>query len=469
MNADRRRGRHKDSDYAGDQRRRGTAREVIPHLLRPIRNMLHRPIRPLMHRLRMTAPKEGSNLLNLMARLKRLRLTDTTFIAFTGSCGRSTAIAQAEAILSSAGKCRKGVDRSKTLAADTVLRTDASTAFCLLEAHAGVPGALRRSLWAFRPRIGVVTTIGDDHYSNFRSQEAIAREKGILVERLPPGGVAILNIDNPLIADMAKRTRARVLRFGRSPEAELRGFDESSVWPDRMSMSVAYRGETIRVQSKLVGTHWLTSVLAAIGVGLACGVDLKTCAQIVQSTDPVFGRFTVHPRDDGAVFVLDCHKAPYWTIVEGLTFVKSVSAPRKTIVFGTISDYPGAAGPRYRRIARDALEVADRVVIVGPHAGHIDRLLQRGIGTGRLFGFPTTYQASEFIGGDEIAGELIYVKASVSQHLERTMLARLDKVVCWREQCGRKRACMSCQHFRTVQPLPLGMTAGAEVEYQAAL
>ena len=178
----------------------------------------------------------------------------------------------------------------------------------------------------------------------------------------------------------------------------------------------------------------MTSVLAAIGVGLACGVDLKSCVQIVERTDPVFGRYTVHPRDDGAFFVLDSHKAPYWTIVEGLTFVNSVSAPRKTIIVGTISDYPGAAGPRYRRVARDALEVADRVVFVGPHAGHIGRLLRRGIGTDRLFGFQTTYQASQFIDGDEIAGELIYVKGSVSQHLERIMLARLDQVVCWRER-----------------------------------
>jgi UDP-N-acetylmuramoyl-tripeptide--D-alanyl-D-alanine ligase len=210
-------------------------------------------------------------------------------------------------------------------------------------------------------------------------------------------------------------------------------------------------------------------VLAAIGVGLACGVDLETCAQIVERTDPVFGRYTVHVRDDGASFVLDSHKAPYWTIVEGLTFVKSVSAPRKTIIFGTISDYSGAAGPRYRRVARDALDVADRIIFVGPHAGHIDKLLRRGIGKDRLFGFQTVYQASAFIDSDEIAGELIYVKASVSQHLERIMLARLDKVVCWRETCGRKRACMSCQHFRTVQPLPLGMTVEPAAEQQTAL
>lgn len=466
MNADRRRGLHKDSGRAGGEKRHAA---VTPRLLGLVRNAARRPFRPLMRMLRRRAPKDGSYALNLLARIKRLWLTDTTFIAFTGSCGKSTAIALSEAILSTVGKCRKGIDRSTTLAADTVLRADRSTAYCLLEAHAGFPGGLRKSLWPFQPHVGVVTTIGDDHHSNYRSREAVAREKGILMETLPRSGVGVLNIDNPLIADMAKRTRARLLTFGRSPEADLRAFDVSSDWPQRMSMSVAYQGETARVQTKLIGKHWVTSVLAAIGVGLACGIDLKTCAQIVARTDPVFGRFTVHPRDDGGFFVLDSHKAPYWTIVEGLTFVKSVSAPRKTIIFGTISDYPGAAGPRYRRVAREALEVADRVIFVGPHAGHIDRLLRRGIGTDRLFGFQTTYQASQFIDRDEIAGELIYVKASISQHLERIMLARLDEVVCWREACGRKRVCMSCQHFRTVQPLPLGMTLETAEEHQAAL
>src|SRR4051794_6483558 len=138
-----------------------------------VRNIVRRPFRPLMQTLRRRAPKDGSNVLNLFARLKRLWLTDTTFIAFTGSCGKSTAIALSEAILSSVGKCRKGIDRGTTLAADTVLRTDASMAYCLLEAHASFPGGLRKSLWAFQPQIGVVTTVGDDHFTNYRSREAV--------------------------------------------------------------------------------------------------------------------------------------------------------------------------------------------------------------------------------------------------------------------------------------------------------
>ena len=41
------------------------------------------------------------------------------------------------------------------------------------------------------PQIGIVTTIGGDHYTAFRTLEATALEKGKLVEGLPPEGTAI--------------------------------------------------------------------------------------------------------------------------------------------------------------------------------------------------------------------------------------------------------------------------------------
>ncbi|MGA7457694.1 MAG: Mur ligase family protein [Methyloceanibacter sp.] len=305
MNADRILWRHEGSESADDPKRPVAAPKGF------VRTALRHPLRPVVRLLRRRALKDNGSLYNLAVTPKRLTLTGTTFIGVTGSCGKSTAIALAEDILTSAGQCVIGTGRSLSLAADTILRANAATKFCIVEAHAGRPGHIGKSLRLLRPLIGVVTTIGTDHFSNYRSPEAIAQEKGLLMESLPESGVAILNIDNPLIADMAERTRARLLTFGRSPEAVLRAVDVSSVWPDRLSMQVTYGGETVRVETKLVGEHWLTSVLAAIGIGLACGVDLKTCAEIVKRADPVFGRYTVHVRADGASYVLDSHKAPY--------------------------------------------------------------------------------------------------------------------------------------------------------------
>jgi hypothetical protein len=64
--------------------------------------------------------------------------------------------------------------------------------------------------------------------------------------------------------------------------------------------------------------------------------------------------------------------------------------------FGTISDHAGAGGPRYRRPARDALQVADRVIFVGRNSGSAAKL-RTGALSERLFVIPTTYEASAYL------------------------------------------------------------------------
>jgi UDP-N-acetylmuramoyl-tripeptide--D-alanyl-D-alanine ligase len=322
-------------------------------------------------------------------------------------------------------------------------------------------------LGLLNPQIGVVTTIGGDHYTAFRTLEATALEKGKLVEGLPPEGTAILNADDPLVRGMAERSRARVMTYGVSENAGIRGSPISSQWPDRLALTVAHEGTAVRFETQLVGEHWVTSVLAAVACGIACGLDLETCAAAVKSVESAFGRYSVHLRPDGGVYVLDSRKAPYWTIRSSLQFVADARAPRKTILFGTISDYSGAAGVRYRRAGRDGLEVADRVIFVGPNSGSAAKL-RTGALRDRLFTFPTAYQAHAYLQATRVANELIYVKASIADHLERLMLAELDAVVCWKERCKLKYDCQTCPRYRIPEAAP-GAAAASDTPAKGRL
>jgi UDP-N-acetylmuramoyl-tripeptide--D-alanyl-D-alanine ligase len=164
----------------------------------------------------------------------------------------------------------------------------------------------------------------------------------------------------------------------------------------------------------------------------------------------------VHPTPQAAVFVLD-YKAVAWTIDAGLAFVAGARARRKTIVFGTISDYPGSASPRYRRVAREALKVADRVIFVGPQSGHVGKLRQ-GEARSRLLEFQTVYQAAEYMREHTLPDELILLKGSTkTDHLERIVLSQTDAVVCWKQGCGRMQVCGECPHYRTPSPPPFGL------------
>ena len=329
--------------------------------------------------------------------------------------------------------------------------------FHVQEINAYVLGNVREQVKLIRPHIGVVTTIGSDHYSVYRNLEATAREKGFLVEALPKSGVAILNADDTHVKSMASRTSARVCTFGRSSEADVRAENVSGVWPDRLSLTVTYNNQNVRVETQLVGEHWVASILAAIAAGVACGLELRTCAEAVKEVEPTLGRYSVHIRNDGAAFILDTHKAPHWTIADGLSFVRAARARYKTIVFGTISDYPGANSPRYRRVARDALSVADRVIFVGPMSSHVANL-REGDARDRLLTFETAYQASVFLKENIRPNEMIYMKASlVADHLERIMLSQLDEVVCWRERCEQEVPCPVCKLYAEPSALPLGL------------
>jgi UDP-N-acetylmuramoyl-tripeptide--D-alanyl-D-alanine ligase len=113
-------------------------------------------------------------------------------------------------------------------------------------------------------------------------------------------------------------------------------------------------------------------------------------------------------------------------------------------------------------VAKRALQVADRVIFVGPHAGYVSKLRTGGVES-RLFDFMTTFQAAAFLNEAPIARELIYFKASVKDHLERIMLDRFDPVMCWKERCGKAYACPDCQNFRRPHAPPFGIDAIAPV------
>jgi UDP-N-acetylmuramoyl-tripeptide--D-alanyl-D-alanine ligase len=398
-----------------------------------------------------------------LAMLRRTAMGHVTYVGVTGSCGKTTTAKLIATIFHSVGKCQVHTARSaRGAVADHILAMPTSIQFLVEEVFGSRPGKIRTQTRLLRPQIGVVTTIGSDHYKKFRSLEATAREKGKLVEHLPAHGAAILNADDPHVCAMAQRTRARVITYGRSPDADVRAVDISSDWPDRLALTVVHADQSIRIQTCLAGEHWTTSVLAAVACGLACGLDLAACTKAIEAFEPPFARYSVHQVPGGPVFVLD-HKAPAWTIEHSLAFLAHADAPRKTIILGTISDYPSAASRRYRRVAREALAVADRVIFVGPQSGHVSRLRQDEF-QDRLFAFQTAYEASIFMSRDVWPSELILVKQSIAvDHLERIALSMTGgRVVCWKASCGRRIGCPECRNYRRPHRPPFGLASRIE-------
>jgi UDP-N-acetylmuramoyl-tripeptide--D-alanyl-D-alanine ligase len=351
------------------------------------------------------------------AKLMRRRLKDVRIVAITGSCGKSTASALTAHLLAPHGRLLAGLHHNKPeFIFSNIIGAERGIRYLVQEVSGHAPGIMAFNCAALRPFVGVVTKIGLDHYKTFRTMEAVADEKSNLVASLPEEGVAVLNADDPLVAAMARSTRARVLTYGEAAHADLRATEVSSSWPEGLSFTAHYKGETVAFRTQLFGIHWITSVLAALGAAVSLGIPLAACVEPLASFETLDGRCKRFHDECGIEFILDTKKFPSWTADTALDILRYASAPRRTMVIGSISDYGGKGERQYKKLLRKATEVADRVIVVGMHAGAARRLNEQ-VKDKTLLGFASPEEVRRYLTGDVIPGELVLVKGSLADNL----------------------------------------------------
>ncbi|HSF96697.1 MAG TPA: Mur ligase family protein, partial [Thermohalobaculum sp.] len=315
--------------------------------------------------------------------------------------------------------------------------------YLVQEVSAEGPGTLDEMIELLRPNFAIVTAVGLDHYKAFRTHEAVAAEKGKLVERLPADGVAILNADDPNVIGMASRTSARVVSYGLSENADIRALDVSCIWPERLTLTVAALGQTRRIETGLFGTQFTSSVLAAIATALQLGLSLDECAERLGSALPLYQRMSIHPHPSGAWFIADTYKAPAWSINASLAALEGASAPRRTVVIGTISDVRGDESRLYERAGRSALEVADRVIFAGEKSSRA-RKLKNGDDADRVMLFPVFLDLVKWLDENLVEDEVVLLKSGTN-HLERLFLFPKYGVYCALDNCTYKGSCIKCE------------------------
>jgi UDP-N-acetylmuramoyl-tripeptide--D-alanyl-D-alanine ligase len=299
-----------------------------------------------------------------------------------------------------------------------------------------------------QPDAAIVTFVGRDHWSAFRSREAIAAEKGALVEAVRPGGFALLNADDDLVMSMAGRTRSRVVTFGRERAADYRVVSATSSYPDRLTVEIAWLGGKVRIESRLLGEHFWLSIVAAVAAATELGVPVEMVRERCKTFQPILNRCTPLETEKGPVFIMDSFKAPWESLHHAIRVVESAVATRKRIVIGQLSDYSGSSTPKYRDAYRAARSVADQVIFAGDNA-HRSKASQEDRESGRFVELRTARELHEHIKSTAVEGEVILLKSSKNLHLERAALAFEHDVKCWVDKCGVNRDCFDCGLYET--------------------
>lgn len=175
----------------------------------------------------------------------------------------------------------------------------------VLEYGIRYPGDMDTLCDIAEPDVSVVTTVGIAHLDTMGSQDAIASEKGRLVDRTPAGGTTVLNADNTWVRGMADRADGTVWRVsvdGRS-DAHLTALN---VRYDTQGTSFVVRddqGTEATFRTQLLGAHNVLNVLLGVAVGRSMGLRLRQMAHAARRIEPIEHRLQL--RQEGEITVID--------------------------------------------------------------------------------------------------------------------------------------------------------------------
>ncbi len=352
-------------------------------------------------------------------------------VSITGSSGKTSTKDLLAQVLSTKGAtvAPEGSFNTEVGLPLTVMRADASTRYLVLEASARGVGHIAYLCGIARPDIAVVLNVGSAHLGEFGSLDAVARAKGELVESLELTGLAVLNADDPAVAAMRSRTRARVVTVGTHVDADVRA---SAVRLDglaRPSFQLSAAGLTVDVELALHGVHQVSNALAVAAVALEAGMELPAVAAALSQARPVSRwRMEVATRPDGVIVINDAYNANPDSVRAALDALLAIDGRRRWAVLGEMAELGSDSGQAHEEVGAAAVKAGvDRLIVVGDRAATIATgALGAGLPPGQVSRVDDAQAAVELLNGELHEGDVVLVKASRSADLQRVAQALLS-------------------------------------------
>lgn len=227
----------------------------------------------------------------------------------------------------------------------------------VLEMGMSAPGEIRRMCQIAPPQIAVVTNVGAAHLEFFKSVEAIADAKAELVEGLKPGGLAVLNADDPLVYRMRSRHSGPNLTFAVEREADVRASEIDASGLTGTSFKLRTRQREVLVRLPLPGRHNIYNALAAAAVADHLGVELEVIAGLLAEAKPAKMRGQIITFSQGFTVIDDSYNSNPGALREMLgTLSRTSGYSRRIAVLGEMLELGAAAPDLHRSCGRYAAQ-----------------------------------------------------------------------------------------------------------------
>ena len=357
------------------------------------------------------------------------RRLDLKVIGITGSVGKSTTKELVAEVLNQRYRTLKnpGNLNNEIGLPLTLLSLSEGHERAVLEMGFYVSGEIAFLCDLALPQIGIVTNIGPVHAERAGSMEAIAHGKAELVQSLPaaPDGIAILNIDDPLVREMASQTRAQVFFYGLDPKADIWADDVEGLGLEGIRFQLHYRGEVLHIRVPMIGRHSVHTVLRAAAVGLVDGLTWQEIVRGLRSAS-VQLRLVAVRTAKGALILDDTYNASPQSNMAALNLLEELEG-RKVAVLGDMLELGRYSWQGHEMVGVRAAEVVDELVCVGELSTIIaDAAKEAGLPEERITLLENSQQVIDYLQARLSSGDVVLIKGSRGMHMDN-IVAELEE------------------------------------------
>ncbi len=307
----------------------------------------------------------------------------------------------------------------------------------VLEMAADKPGDIKYLTKMARPKIGIVTALGEMpvHIAAYASLEAVQREKAELIKSLPEDGLAILNKDDPNVISMQNDTGAQVITFGlhkggQCYTTDIRYFfQEADQMPAGLAVDVRFLEDSFSIQvPNMLNKNQLYSILPAIAVAMHLGIEKHDILKALDYFDVLPGRGKLLAGINGSFLIDDSYNASPLSVSSALDTLQDAytarnaqyaSSGKRIVILGDMLELGRFSKSAHEIIGEHAAHVADLLIVVGNYAQDTARGAMNILAIEQIKTFPDSRVASGFVVDYLMSGDIVLIKGSQSSRMER--------------------------------------------------
>jgi len=351
--------------------------------------------------------------------------TDARIIGITGSVGKTGSKEALRIALSRSGPTHASAASYNNHwgVPLTLARMPAETRYGVFEMGMNAPGEIAALTRQVRPQIAIITTVEPVHLEFFGTVEKIADAKAEIFEGLEPGGIAVLNADNPQFDRLSAvaRTRAeRLVSFGEAEGADAR-LEQVALHPDCSCVDADILGTKVTYKYGAPGRHLVGNSLAVLAAVKLAGADLALAAVALADMQAPRGRGAqmVLKVPGGTVTLIDesynANPASMRAALDLLHQTEPGFRGRRIAVLGDMLELGEAAEDLHRELAGPVEDAfVDLLFACGPHMRALYDAVPQ---TRRGRHAQTSDQLVQSVVGEVKAGDVIMVKGSLGSRM----------------------------------------------------